>query len=190
MSINYKKCPKCGSKNSVRIIYGLPSYELMEEARQGKVQLGGCIVMEGCPEYFCKDCEHKWNREQIIDQTYNEINIIKVSVGGFFGPQYDIELNLRDNQLIWNGMEDGFRDSLIKAMNEEEMKMIIQQLIILNILDWRSKYIEPSVCDGTQWDMEIVTDKKTIHKHGSNKYPREWDRFCRFIQEITGKLFE
>lgn len=70
MAINYKQCPNCGSKNSLRIIFGMPSYELLEETEAGKVRLGGCCAMEGDPEYFCKDCENEWNREQAIDQAY------------------------------------------------------------------------------------------------------------------------
>ena len=72
MAITYKQCPKCGSKNSVKIVYGMPSYELFQEAEVGKVKLGGCVIIEDNPEYFCKDCEHEWNLEQPIDGAYSK----------------------------------------------------------------------------------------------------------------------
>ena len=48
-------CPECGSDNSIPIIYGKPSTELIEKAEKGEVILGGCV-----PEKYnfkCKDCE-------------------------------------------------------------------------------------------------------------------------------------
>lgn len=62
VAVNYKKCPKCGSRNSVKIVYGMPSYELFQKAEAGKVKLGGCIIEKDSPEYFCKDCEHEWSK--------------------------------------------------------------------------------------------------------------------------------
>jgi len=44
VAVNYKKCPKCGSKNSVKIVYGMPSFKLFQEAEAGKVKLGGCCI--------------------------------------------------------------------------------------------------------------------------------------------------
>ena len=61
MDKKYKQCPKCGSKNSGEIIYGMPSYELFQEAEAGKVKLGGCCIGENDPDYFCKDCGHEWS---------------------------------------------------------------------------------------------------------------------------------
>lgn len=52
------KCPKCGSKNIGRYMYGLPVFsdELLKEIDSGKIILGGCIIMEGAPKYHCNDC--------------------------------------------------------------------------------------------------------------------------------------
>ena len=44
MAINYKQCLNCGSKNSLKIIYGEPSFELYQEVDAGKVKLGGCCI--------------------------------------------------------------------------------------------------------------------------------------------------
>jgi hypothetical protein len=48
-------CPKCGSnKDVMKIIYGLPSDALMEKANKGLVHLGGCVVSDCSPVYYCK----------------------------------------------------------------------------------------------------------------------------------------
>jgi transposase-like protein len=85
LAINYKQCPRCGSKNSIRIVYGLPSYDLFLEDEAGKVKLGGCCIEENSPEYFCKDCNNEWNKDQAIDKAFKQIKVIKASVGEFFG---------------------------------------------------------------------------------------------------------
>ncbi len=50
-------CPKCGSLDVVPILYGLPGGpEVMEEAEQGKIALGGCLVTDSDPQKECKAC--------------------------------------------------------------------------------------------------------------------------------------
>lgn len=51
-------CPHCGYKESVvRIIYGYPMPELMDRAERGEVKLGGCVVSENDPQWYCKKCQ-------------------------------------------------------------------------------------------------------------------------------------
>lgn len=189
MALAYKKCPICGSKNVINIVYGMPSYELLQESEQGKVKLGGCEIVEGCPEYICKDCNHEWNKQQIFDDAYEKIVRFKASVGGFFGPSYEVDLDFKNMQFIWNGREDEAQDIITKTINEYDCKSIIEQLKSINLLDWKSKYLEPDICDGTQWSVDIEAGGKIIHKYGSNRYPKEWKNFCRIIKAITGRNF-
>jgi len=53
-------CPECNKETVVDIIYGYPSDELLEEARQNKVVLGGCVVEESNPEFRCLNCNKEW----------------------------------------------------------------------------------------------------------------------------------
>lgn len=53
-------CPKCQSKNILKIIYGLPSGELIKESRQGKFALGGCCVHKNNPRWQCNQCNNRW----------------------------------------------------------------------------------------------------------------------------------
>ena len=50
-----KQCPLCLEvKNITPIVYGLPSKTMMREAKKGRISLGGCIVTENQPEFYCK----------------------------------------------------------------------------------------------------------------------------------------
>lgn len=57
-------CPKCGSTDTVQIVYGLPSDELLLAANRGKVKLGGCMIIETMdggsgPQASCRACAAK-----------------------------------------------------------------------------------------------------------------------------------
>lgn len=52
---NTKKCPVCRkTKHVIPIVYGLPASGLIEQEKQGKVVLGGCLVSYCDPNWFCK----------------------------------------------------------------------------------------------------------------------------------------
>ena len=70
-----RRCPKCGSKNVARIMYGLPimtNPRLQQQLKIGKVTLGGCVFdPSASPSHHCNACEHEWRvptkAEQLLD---------------------------------------------------------------------------------------------------------------------------
>lgn len=52
MIIQFKHCPKCGSRKLMKILYSEPAYslELMDEMTKGKIKFGGCVIPEDTPE--------------------------------------------------------------------------------------------------------------------------------------------
>jgi hypothetical protein len=59
-----RTCPRCGSPRSVRIVYGYPAPELLEQARGGGVSLGGCVLTGDDPTRQCRACAHRWSPER------------------------------------------------------------------------------------------------------------------------------
>jgi hypothetical protein len=55
-------CPVCHSSNVLPYMYGLPNAEAAQEAKQGKLLLGGCCISEESPHWHCRDCEYEWGR--------------------------------------------------------------------------------------------------------------------------------
>jgi hypothetical protein len=37
-------CPKCGSENTIPIIYGYPTLSMFEATNHGLVKIGGCVI--------------------------------------------------------------------------------------------------------------------------------------------------
>ena len=52
-----RKCPVCGSKRVVRILYGLPAPEVFDDVEKGKIALGGCCITDNDPYWKCLDCD-------------------------------------------------------------------------------------------------------------------------------------
>jgi hypothetical protein len=50
------ECPQCGTSNPLPIVYGMPGPELMSDAQEGRVALGGCCVGEDDPDLECRAC--------------------------------------------------------------------------------------------------------------------------------------
>ncbi|MCB2222133.1 MAG: hypothetical protein KQI35_17250 [Bacteroidetes bacterium] len=50
-----KRCPVCNKTDQViPIIYGFPDESLFIKADKGEVILGGCVIVENNPEWYCK----------------------------------------------------------------------------------------------------------------------------------------
>ena len=60
ISINATKgrrivCPICEQSDEViPISNGEPTSKIMKKANKGEVKLGGCVIMKGGPNYYCK----------------------------------------------------------------------------------------------------------------------------------------
>lgn len=190
MTINFKQCPKCSSKNAIPIEYGLPGSDMFNKAKEGKVKLGGCCVDEGSPEFYCQDCKYEWDKVEVVDKAYQKIKGIKASVGGYFGASYLVEINLLNGNISWIKWEQGEKiDTYNRNIKPETVKRFIEDLKSVNLLGWKYKYVEPNVCDGTGWRVEIYREGRDLVKSGSNAYPDEWDAFCSIIGKVVGRKF-
>jgi hypothetical protein len=55
-------CPFCGYEDQVvRIVYGYPDADLIEQSRRGEVALGGCCVGPDAHAWYCRGCLRSFN---------------------------------------------------------------------------------------------------------------------------------
>ena len=54
-------CPRCGSVDTIPIVYGDPSWETGRAAERGELAIGGCLVSEESPALRCKACGTEFN---------------------------------------------------------------------------------------------------------------------------------
>ena len=59
-NVGLRVCPACGREESIPVVFGLPSPELMDAAEKGLVSLGGCMMPEGPADFACRSCGLEW----------------------------------------------------------------------------------------------------------------------------------
>ena len=57
-----RKCHRCGRQAVVKILYGEPNEEAEVLSKEGKLVLGGCIVIEQNPDWACTHCETEYKK--------------------------------------------------------------------------------------------------------------------------------
>lgn len=187
MAINNKQCINCGSKNTVPIIYGMPSSAALEEEQAGKVKLGGCVVSIDDPQYFCNDCAFKWGPREAEVYAYDNIRRLKARVGGFHEGYYEMTIDFTSHELVWNySMEE---EEVRKRLRSKTVERVKNELLLVNLLHWKRQYHDRRVLDGTHWEVEIYRDGKKLVKSGSNAFPNEWVAFCRVMARVSGMRF-
>jgi hypothetical protein len=124
-----------------------------------------------------------------LSGQYRNIKRIEASIGGYFGTSYKFEVDLVSGEFFWSTEGDDFEPGIASKMDSEGLEIFIEALSKCRVLSWKNEYMDRDVLDGTQWSLDIQLDDLCIEKSGSNAYPKEWKRFCKVIQNMTGKPF-
>ena len=61
-------CPRCGAREAVPLVMGLPSAELFELADRGLVVLGGCLMGPEEHDVHCRSCGHEWSADEVLTE--------------------------------------------------------------------------------------------------------------------------
>ncbi|MBR7554002.1 hypothetical protein ACFFJI_02440 [Allobacillus sp. GCM10007491] len=188
MAVNDRKCPACDSTDVIPIVYGEPDYHLASEADEGKVILGGCVVMPNSPEYHCRNCEKEWNREELIIHAYEQIDQLEMTIGGFSEGHTNIIIDFI-NQTIALSHSYIEEDSFHRKLTNDEVKDIRIKLWSVDILNWKRRYSNAQILDGQQWVVILYRsrNRQNLKRSGDNQYPEQWNDFCKIMSDITGR---
>ena len=131
----------------------------------------------------CKICNTNINEECINNSDYDDIEEIKVFIGGYMPDNYNIYINFDSGNVIWSDdfIQENKRELIL---DKGQITYIKNELKEANVLSWKKDYIDKYILDGMQWSLDIKTNNKEKRIYGSNKYPKEWDRFYKLIFSI------
>lgn len=59
------RCPQCGERTGVPILYGLPTPGAFDAAARGEIALGGCVIGLDDPNRRCLSCGHSWRQDRL-----------------------------------------------------------------------------------------------------------------------------
>ncbi len=207
------KCPYCGSKNTARILYGMPvlSEGLMEKLDSGIVLLGGCclhgvddgngrmITMD--PARCCNDCHKRFasppyliSKAGHMAEVYADIVTgIKFSVEGYSPISQKIEIIKRQDG-VFASADPLYSDS--KPVRDHHitnirwMRLLDRLYTELYLHEWKKNYeTDEFVLDGEQWTIEIsLTNRRKRTYHGDNAYPPYWPEFQALLRNFVRGL--
>lgn len=179
-------CPRCGSSNAVKILYGEPSVNYIDNPHP--MVLGGCIMEVDSPTNCCLDCDYRWGGKST--NLLSDMILFRAYVGGYFGPSYSVELDPTKGTITYQHTEGGSAvDVQTMPLATETWSKFVKGLIRCEFLDWLDDYTLPGVMDGTSWSVVVLTYDRPICKQGSNGYPGRWSQFCRLISSVSGVTF-
>ncbi len=203
------KCPRCGSRNTARYLYGYPLFsEIMQKKLDdGKLALGGCCIssveidgqrVETMPARKCNDCKKDFATAPILMtpstgmvEDYRDIvKTIKFSVGGYFNGYTDITIRKNDKGAIVQvnkmlaSLDDWPDDRQISITQWQKIINTLYGQMYLH--EWEKSFVDPCVMDGTQWSLEIsLTNKRKRSYSGSNDYPPYWNELMKIFKKFT-----
>ncbi len=197
-----RKCPACGSTNTVKILFGLPSCEGFEAHQRGEVVLGGRCVFPNSPKRACKNCGQQFGNK---NSELRNMCFLDFFVGGYFGTSYSVYIDIRQTKKVLKygrtpgGMlidlrneiadEDHHKHNVVIRdidLSNEQWSGFINEIASCEVEYWKDSYLDNSICDGTQWRVEIGLPKgQKIYKSGSNAYPPAWKKFIKILRKYV-----
>ena len=195
------KCPFCGSTHLAPIIFGLPDYteELVRRVENEEVYLGGCLIMDGYPQYHCFACGQNVGKRPVL-RSRRGLEYYRCIVTG---------IHFRDDgfpQILMEKKDDHIRLEIRPACTDTEpvceRQPAYERLMsetewddLLNLLytelylhEWGGFFVSRSFPDGERWELTIkfTEDRKRIYR-GIGGFQPYWEElkaaFRPFIEE-------
>ena len=126
-----------------------------------------------------------------IEEFKDKLIRFYFSIGGFFGGYYNVELIKNDTKIKYifshsiKGNEDEYEFS------EKQLNYFLEKIFNEYILNWKNKYDNNNILDGTQWKLEMeFKDLPKFESYGSNEYPSNWKMFLSIIYKYFPQMNE
>ncbi len=186
-----RKCPRCGSSDVAEYRRGLPacSERLDKGLADHKVILGERCITVNDPSAHCNACgrdfgkppflrRHRGQAEDAPCELLPDIVIgIVFSEGGYFGGHDVVKITTDENghhsvYMHYPDFDSGLSEPYSRDIGNAQWKRLMDALYYkLCIHEWKKRYVDPHVCDGTQWGLELkMTKGRHYSIYGSNDF--------------------
>jgi hypothetical protein len=123
----------------------------------------------------------------------DNIKNFSASVGGYMGNSFSVAIDFKKASAKYAFYEHGYKlkNSETVLLSESKIEDLIKTLDKIKIIEWKARYPNPGIFDGTNWGLEIIFgDNKKFSSSGDNAFPGKWKAFCNAIEDLLGKDFE
>ncbi|MDO4192551.1 MAG: hypothetical protein Q4D24_04545 [Erysipelotrichaceae bacterium] len=202
------RCPRCGSTDTARYIYGYPLFnqKMQKKLNEGKLVLGGCCInakevngqtVEMMPSRRCNECHKDFGsppilltpKKDLVEDYRDIVESVVFSIGGYLYGHTDITIKKNEDGAIVSVLK--FPDlpencGDVQITTEKWNKIINTLYEKLSLHEWKKSYVDPLILDGTQWSLDVnLTNRRARHYHGSNAYPPYWNELKRVFRQFA-----
>ncbi|WP_217437534.1 hypothetical protein [Paenibacillus sp. JMULE4] len=166
--------------------------KLQEQLEKKEIILGGCCIVIPTPTHHCNTCKKNYGGCYFEIPTY--VKELYFYIGGFFGTSHQVYLNTKTSGLVLKyvssegyGVDikndcDGI--DILRVPVHDQWIEFNDDMLHCYFIDWKPRYVDKNVLDGTQWGLEVTFENgTTIKRHGSNDYPPHWNKLIKLFQK-------
>ena len=189
------KCPRCGSVNTARILYGMPAMEKELEAKMnaGKICIGGCCITGFDEKYYCNACKKKFGAvAQIIHgeeieflaDAVTEITFSRTEyLRPFLLTQVTVTKTAKGAHVKASGAADDLPFENEYDISKKKWDALVDTLYYeLYLNDWKHSFNDYDVLDGEEWKLTIkLTERRKRTYSGMNGYPPYWEELVKLM---------
>lgn len=167
-----------------RLIHMRPDEHTQLSCTREYLVMAKLALMEAGGEYTPSKSELKADE---FDESIPSINKVVFSIGGY-SDGHETRTITFDDKHLYMSTEHSLRPKLSDFHMERDRPMtkaeFLDGLYKLHIGEWRKRYDDNDILDGTQWDLEIYfcNDHKPVKIYGSNAYPYN---FCELLDLLN-----
>lgn len=98
-------------------------------------------------------------------------------------------VQLEDERLIWSFGRGGRPQERAEvAPSRTTWRSFAASVNEIDIFSWAASYSDPSVRDGTYWQLALTWNGRTVEAAGANAFPSGFDQFCAEVRRLLGGL--
>ena len=149
--------------------------EYLDRAVQAYAETGGI--------YKLTKAEQK---DQIFNESLQHIYRFVFDYGGYFGGYEKRTYTVSGEKVLFDIEHSLYlKPSNLPIYEPFTKEKFIKGIAELHIGEWRRRYVNPMVLDGTQWSIDIEYEyedgHKPVHIYGSNAFPYNFDDLLEFL---------
>lgn len=179
---NLKKAIECPDPEAPSVLME-PSLEVQLKCTREYLERAKVALVEAGGEYVPNQAEQ---RVIDFDNNIEFISKIRFDIGGFFNGNQIFTYTISGDKVTWDRGGFSFVDFKLPEYTPETKQELLDAFRDLHIGEWKHKYVDPYVLDGTQWGLEIEysNGRKTAKYYGSNAYPFNFNEFSEFMGDM------
>jgi hypothetical protein len=169
--------------------------ELQEQLAKNEIVLGGCCVILPSPTHRCLSFKKDFGGDYFNPPTL--VKELYFYVGGYFGTSHWVYVNTATSgKVIKYATSDGYdidikdeqscdaTNILRVPLDDDQWIHFNMDLLRCYFMDWKRRYVDKTILDGTQWELEVTFENgSTVKRNGSNQYPPHWNKWLETLHK-------